>query len=856
MKNSLSFYLSSQLNDSVPNIDLKEAQELSLYLDSLLEEYKPQYNMITEGLFDFLKRDDSRKSFFGGLFASWGFGGKSKTQEAMEKMYEENAKRAKDRVEKLKEALEDARIAKMQAKNAARQSMLDQTNNKKIQDLKNLKAKYEAEKKKWDAAAKSGVRTYTEAEIMAEDKRLEEMGTIIPPEEKGTIESLRIARINCFFDEDGNPRSAEDTKSMLKKMQNDSQFKDFIQDCISEANKQLGKAEGDAADDSTWTKVYEALQNQAREDVGYSVDIEYSEENLKTAEANLQAYNGNLTKEEATATDKYLKERKERAFAKIQTGEDLDKSDEASLKTLTKQDLANLGITENDYDDLDIEETDNDGIDCSKINQTKLAEKVKSNKKKTIETEIRSKINDAFPADNDGNGPELNYEEFKTKLKGAGIPTDKIPSEETFNDLGIVDNSGKLKIKSDKLNELTGTGEGNILNDTISEAAQTKMTKDAQKITTKDAPKAPQGIDEARITTYADRKMRGDNNEEKKSLTEAVEKQKTLVQQKNDFKTQIKSMQQHRASMKLNQELYDNVKIGDKTMREYLEDNQPLDPGEKEKDGKRGIFVNGEFKERPSDPDKLADYDKERNKIIALAEEMPGDDGRHVRITADDNGNAVAIITDKDGKETKVAVNDMSETQAKDIASIMNTQKARESYKNKRKEIFSGIIVNLKSEKELTDEQKDLLNSLPKDFDMSSLEDLGFSKDDIKKLDDKSKEGKPKPEDKPNDDKTNNTEETGSERTNPSKVWKFVKNKNGKGGHFVKKDDPKQTISRKEFNEKKRAYNEWKAKHDKTSNESLQSFLMNSILEHDEENTYNTSLSEFLLESMRRSSTK
>lgn len=855
MKNSLSLHVQK----SIETNEKREAQELSLYLDSLLEKYKPQHNMITEGLFDFLKRDENRKSFFGGLFAGWGFGGKSKTQEAMEKMYEENAKRTKDRVEKLKEALEDARIAKMQAKNAAHQSMLDQTNNKKIQDLKNLKAKYEAEKKKWDAAAKSGVRTYTEAEIMAENKRLEEMSTVIPPEEKGTIESLRAARINCFFDEDGNPRSIEDTKSMLKKMQNDSQFKDFIHDCINEANKQLGKAEDAKADDSTWTKVYEALQNQAREDVGYSVDIENSEENLKTAEANLQAYNGNLTKEEATATDKYLKERKERAFAKIQAGEDLDENDEAALKTLTKQDLADLGITDKDYSDLDIEETDNDGIDCSKIDQTKLAEKVKANNEKQQKTEFDDSVKIEFPIPEDGqNSTNVTYEDFVKKLKKIGVPAEKIPSEEDFKKI----NTNGTITEADIHTYLTQTDDdGKPAHEFVAATISDIATKKAQKITTKDAPKAPEGVDEARITAYADRKMKGDNNEEKKSLTEAVEKQKTLVQQKKDFKTQIKSIQQHKASMELNQELYDNVKIGDKTMREYLEDNQPLDPGESEKDGKRGIFVNGEFKERPSDPDKLADYDKERNKIIALAGEMPGDDGRHVRIATNDDGKAVAIITDKDGKETEVAVKDMPEDKAKEIANIMNTQKARESYKNKRKEIFSGIIANLKSEKDLTDEQKDLLNSLPKDFDMSSLEDLGFSKDDIKQLDDKSKEGKPEPkdksdDDKANDDKTNNTEETGSERTNPNKVWKFVKNKTGKGGHFVKKDDPKQTISKREFMEKKRAYKEWKAKHDQTSNESLQSFLMNSILEQDEENTYNTSLSEFLFESMKQSSVK
>ena len=247
---------------------------------------------------------------------------------------------------------------------------------------------------------------------------------------------------------------------------------------------------------------------------------------------------------------------------------------------------------------------------------------------------------------------------------------------------------------------------------------------------------------------------------------------------------------------------------------------------------------------------------------------MPGDDGRHVRITTDANGKAVAIITDKDGKETTVQVEGMSEDQAKDIANIMNTQKARESYKDKRKEIFSGIAASLKSGKELTDEQKDLLDSLPEDFDTSSLEELGLSKEDIKKIDDAQydTDAEDDSDDAENDDELeNDTKGEGDENNedetkkpvNPKKVWRKRKNKRtgkmSKSYYYVGKDTERknnnESITKDEYLKRVQKYRERldKWKQSRQSDESLVSYVTN-LLEKQSSNC--TALKNYILEKL------
>ena len=155
MKKSLSFYLSSQLNDSVSNDDLREARELSQYLDSILLEHS---EVITEGffgdgikkLFGGSKEEKEKKggAVLGGILSMFGLG-PSNYEKAMNDMYKENASKAAERAKKLADQLENTRIAKLKAKNTARQSMLDQTNNKKIDDLKSLQKRYEDEANKF-----------------------------------------------------------------------------------------------------------------------------------------------------------------------------------------------------------------------------------------------------------------------------------------------------------------------------------------------------------------------------------------------------------------------------------------------------------------------------------------------------------------------------------------------------------------------------------------------------------------------------------------------------------------------------------------------------------------------------------
>lgn len=860
MKKSLSFYLSSQLNDSVSNTDLKEAQELSQYLDSILLEHS---EMITEGFFgDRIKKlfggskekkEEKGGAVLGGILSMFGLG-PSEYEKAMNDMYKENASKAAERAKKLADQLEDTRIAKLKAKNTARQSMLDQTNNKKIDDLKSLQKRYEDEANKWKSMAGNS-RSYSEAEINAITDSLETLGTILPPSEQTLASRAKEMILKAAINEDGTLKSEDEIKNALeearKTLNENDEFTKFF-------DKQTASIKNNASEKG----IQDVFKNYVGELTGYTSKVENADQELEEAQEALNNLQGNLDNEGRAAVDNYQKAVLENVKLKLEAGEELSDDEKKALEKMPKKIADSLFKDGDSYMKGITVDPDSGKVT---VDIDKLKTSCESN------NDVLAAIQKiADEATDETRGAKL--EEYCEK---HGLPKDTF-SGDPNNIKNLTKDSEVIKQAQKKADEI----------------AKEKVKKNEKKMPENPAKNYPAED----IEQYINIQHEGPDNEAIKQAQERVKEAEANVQRKKDIAKEMKERLADIKSQELSRELNDKVLIpyGDEkiTLKEYKERTK-CDAGEQIDDkGKRYIEVDGKKIYRPDnvDPDseEMQNYEKARIKK-ALKNQKPKEPAKKVTIK---DGKYYL-----DGQEVDLSSDETKDDLKAEVAKSIAEQEAAETYKKDRQAIITNFKSALKDIVAGKDVKDPYMKEFMKDYTADGKIDVEKITDFLKELPDiKGEDGeidvdklkdflKDMPEDVKNklseeeyvdnsedpdnsddsddpndDDESNNNTEDDKKPVNPKKIWKRKKNKATgamtKNYYYVggKSERKGESISKDLYKEKIQNYKKklaaYKEKHSsETQNSSLTSYLKNAVLES--KVSPNTKLRDFLLENLK-----
>ena len=807
VKNSLSDYIVSNMV-----VSEKQLNELSEELDNILGSCK----IVNEGIISKLKslKENAKKGFLSTFLTSFGFA-PSKYEQELEKIYKEKADKAKSRAKELKDKLEDAKVAKLRAKHNARETMLDEKNRAKVNDINKQIAKYESVSKYWSDRSKNKV-AYDWSDNQLEDavRAIDSLG--LPPEDKSVAQQfLDKMREVSFKKQDGEwvATSAEERKKAIQNLKNSDpelyeQFKDYCD-----------KNEINPETDPDFYGEDGAFNEMIDTSLGVGVDVKNAQEEVENLTNSIKDIDGDLTDEQKAAVKDYRKKKINEQRALIAVN---DKGvDDGFLNTLSEDELKSM------LPDVDLEK---DGIISKEdgkisINIDKLKEKVKSTAEETETKKATEKLDKAIQAwetaANGGEGVEDAVAAVNKEAKKLGLP--QIEEGQTLDDYKDVIKD-KTKPDSDFVKDLLEKNASKAVTDPVEEpdVPTDQMKKYVE------CCQNPLSRDDQRSLE----RMKA----ERKKSQELVDKNSPEARQKR-----INAMMDHLESEKNSKKLFDISLDGTSADgKSFEEATKANNAGEHtDKDGKVYIEVDGEKKYAPKPG--TEEFDKWDNERKAIVLGMQPDSDKSDVVIKDGK----AIIIDKDGKEGEPIDLDSATKEEKDaIIAAKKTANQRVRNEREKEELvdklkngnLSDDITSKLSEEtidslDIPDDKKEELKNNLKDTDYKYSSDDSDNENDSADNDADSEDYNSDLDDSDDKSDTDADRDENGKRINPAKVWHRKKKKNGTGSTKSYYNQKGESITKGEFKKKMESFKNYVQKHKKSKTESLSYYIKRTIFE-------------------------
>ena len=782
-------------------------------------------NIIQEGLFSNLF--SNKKS--GGFLSIFSFitNGVGEKKSELDKTIEDLAAKAESdanaRLKDLEKSAEAAAVAKLKAKYEANKNQLKLANDKRINAYNELKAKYERQAKAWV----SNTFAFSESEMNAKmekmDAELEALeNTSSYDEAKQMADLTRMVLIKP----DGSTRTLDEIKNIQNMSAEDLKNNPELQE-VKDSLDTISKIKTDNS-----SKLVEALKSEdgqmAFKEITEEVVGKYpTEQEVKKMEEDFQRDKENWERSvEAVKKVKEAQEAHETAQEEYNTAQsDLDKLKKPSIYDVKEPAEMKTKFAE-EFKGEDFAGAFKGDEENKQLDEGKLSKMLKD---KGVPANVASKIVKNIKKINQDGG-----------LSVDGLP-DLVKGEiEKLDDSEIKSIRDEVKQAYDKKHD-----ELNVAFNTASD-----------KLATHPDPYDKDNEHPDETIRKAVQEMKNMTDEQKKSLTEGnayyeqrkkefEERGKKVEEERNRQKSQIRSNKLKREEA---QRRADAHSIPNEIADQAKKISDERNAGEVEKDGKVGYYDDkGKFQERKANM-----TSKERDEYLAgikRAQQLgPIGEGfgkiQKIKKTAD--GKYLV-----DGEELKGDI----AAQEKEVAQIMANNEsivlARNGAVKAKRELADNIKKLIKSDgtvdedkwKELTPQQRQLYTDALTDTDTvfntgddDDPIDLGPLKDaktvdaimtwmdENKEVDDPSDEEveddelKDADDDVEGDEDEKYTDEEGNTTTrkkkivNPAKIWKRRRKKNGDGmtQSFYNKDGD--SISEKEYNKMKAAFQDALAK--------------------------------------------